>query len=674
MPKRYDNFIEYLNNTIKIPPTSKYCAIDLFAGCGGLSLGFEAAGIKTVGYEMVEDCCDTYRKNLRSECHQEIITKDTEFPRASVLIGGPPCQPFSRRGKRKGQIDDRNGFPAFIEAVKKVQPDLWMCENVKGLPEQSTSYFQSIIDQCKKLGYIVEHRTFQLVKFDVPQSRERMVIVGHHGGFKFPKPNDYVISAGEALGALATDIPDNAIFLTPAMDEYIAKYEAASKCRTPRDLHMDRPARTLTCRNLAGATSDMHRIKLSDGRRRRITVREAARLQGFPDWFEFCGSEESQYTQIGNAVPPIFAYKMALAVVDYLEGRHQKGMDRYNLPELITRKQKGKKSFQEKDLAVQTLIREALFIIDQLGIPLEGLTGRDKEKLAMALLAAGDVKTSKEWRKVKSTNSGYSITTKQCVEFYNTYLEENMSKGSYDYVLRDGFSKLLIGGIVERSKPESNLSDTTRGYRISTEYARIISKFGQKDWEKQVEIFNKTHKTYRERLAQTRNIPMINVKMPDGKEFQLKDGEHNLIQQQVITEFLPRFGYGATLLYCGDSDNKYGVINEKEKLAELGIKDLSQGKLPDIVAYSAEKDWIYLIEAYHTSNPITAERKYELEQMMGECADKCIYITAFESNDAFRNCKEDLAWETEVWIVTNPDHMIHRNGFRFIGPYGETTE
>ena len=149
MPKRYDNFIEYLNNTIKIPPTSKYCAIDLFAGCGGLSLGFEAAGIKTVGYEMVEDCCDTYRKNLRSECHQEIITKDTEFPRASVLIGGPPCQPFSRRGKRKGQIDDRNGFPAFIEAVKKVQPDLWMCENVKGLPEQSTSYFQSIIDQCK---------------------------------------------------------------------------------------------------------------------------------------------------------------------------------------------------------------------------------------------------------------------------------------------------------------------------------------------------------------------------------------------------------------------------------------------------------------------------------------------------------------------------------------------
>ena len=80
MPKKYNNFIEYLNSTIKIPPRYKHLAIDLFAGCGGMSLGFEVAGIKTIGYEMVADCCETYRKNLKSECHQEIITKDTEFP------------------------------------------------------------------------------------------------------------------------------------------------------------------------------------------------------------------------------------------------------------------------------------------------------------------------------------------------------------------------------------------------------------------------------------------------------------------------------------------------------------------------------------------------------------------------------------------------------------------
>lgn len=319
--KEYTNYIDYLNKTIQIPDVQPYLALDLFAGCGGLSLGFEAAGIKTIGYEMVDDCCESYKHNLHSECHKQQITVDTEFPMCDILIGGPPCQPFSRRGKQKGQEDVRNGFPAFISAIKRLRPQIWMCENVKGLPEQNREYFDELIEQMEGLGYQVEYDVFRIVKFDVPQNRERLVIVGHLGGFEFPKPNDYTISAGEALGSLAYEIPENAAFLTPAMDEYIAKYEAASKCKNPRDLHLDRPARTLTCRNLAGATSDMHRIRLADGRRRRITVREAARLQSFPDWFEFKGTEESQFTQIGNAVPPMFAYKLACQVIKYLKGR-----------------------------------------------------------------------------------------------------------------------------------------------------------------------------------------------------------------------------------------------------------------------------------------------------------------------------------------------------------------
>ncbi len=324
MPKKYKNYIDYLNQIIQIPNVQPYLAIDMFAGCGGLSLGFEAAGIKTIGYEMVEDCCNSYRNNLHSECYQEKITVDTKFPKVDIVIGGPPCQPFSRRGKQTGKDDERNGFPAFIEAIRKIEPKIWICENVKGLPEQNKDYFDSIMEQFEALGYEVDRDVFQLVNFDVPQNRERLVIVGHHGGFEFPKANDYKVTAGEALGSLAFEIPENAAILTPAMDEYIAKYEAASKCKNPRDLHLDRPARTLTCRNLAGATSDMHRIKMADGRRRRITVREAARLQSFPDWFEFYGSEESQFNQIGNAVPPMFAYHLAQSVIDYLEKEQNK--------------------------------------------------------------------------------------------------------------------------------------------------------------------------------------------------------------------------------------------------------------------------------------------------------------------------------------------------------------
>jgi len=116
---------------------------------------------------------------------------------------------------------------------------------------------------------------------------------------------------------------DESKFLTPSMDKYVAKYEKASACINPRDLYPDKPARTLTCRNLAGATGDMQRVRLKDGRRRRVTVDEAARLQSFPDWFEFTGNETSKFNQIGNAVPPLLAWHLACAIKESYNSKEE---------------------------------------------------------------------------------------------------------------------------------------------------------------------------------------------------------------------------------------------------------------------------------------------------------------------------------------------------------------
>lgn len=107
-------------------------ALDLFTGCGGLALGFEAAGFETIGYEMNLDGCNTYNENLTGRCQQAVLTAATTFPSADIVIGGPPCQPFSVGGEQKGLKDTRDGFPAFISAVEQVRPRLWLFENVRG--------------------------------------------------------------------------------------------------------------------------------------------------------------------------------------------------------------------------------------------------------------------------------------------------------------------------------------------------------------------------------------------------------------------------------------------------------------------------------------------------------------------------------------------------------------
>ncbi len=294
--------------------------LDLFAGCGGLALGFEAQGFRTMGYEMEADACATYNANLLGHCEQLFLTPDTDLPDTRVIIGGPPCQPFSVGGHQLGLTDARDGFPVFISAVERLKPDIWLFENVRGLFYRSRPYLDEVVSTLRGLDYEVSVRLLNAKQYGVPQNRERVIVVGHDGSFQWPdQVPGPLVTAGEALGDLANQVPDDAKFLTASMDAYVARYEKASKCIRPRDLHLDRPARTVTCRNIAGATGDMHRIRLADGRRRRITVREAARLQSFPDWFEFSGSEATQFNQIGNAVAPMFALQLAGAIRACLE-------------------------------------------------------------------------------------------------------------------------------------------------------------------------------------------------------------------------------------------------------------------------------------------------------------------------------------------------------------------
>ena len=165
------SYPEQINKLLKPVITEKEIVLDLFAGCGGLSLGFESAGYKTIGFEMNVSASDTYNNNLKGKCHAIKLDTDFEYPKAEIIIGGPPCQPFSVGGNQKGIEDARDGFPIFIDAVKKLQPKVFMFENVRGLFYSNKWYFELVLKELRKLGYIVSYRLLNAVSYGVPQNR-----------------------------------------------------------------------------------------------------------------------------------------------------------------------------------------------------------------------------------------------------------------------------------------------------------------------------------------------------------------------------------------------------------------------------------------------------------------------------------------------------------------------
>ena len=159
-------------------------------------------------------------------------------------------------------------------------------------------------------------------------------------------------------------------------------------------------------------------------------------------------------------------------------------------------------------------------------------------------------------------------------------------------------------------------------------------------------------------------------KMPvkiNGNELTFSPGKHNELQKLIIEEFAPRFAENATCLYVGDTIQKDLVKNET-MLSKLGFKMTLHDKLPDVILYVEDKNWLYFIEAVTSVGPMSPKRIKELESMTSDVTAGKIYVTAFLDFKTFKSFSEALAWETEVWIADLPDHMIHLNGDKFLGP------
>lgn len=312
------------------------------------------------------------------------------------------------------------------------------------------------------------------------------------------------------------------------------------------------------------------------------------------------------------------------------------------------------------------LLDETLSILTAIGIPFDGLTERRQIKMAKAFLSVAAMKPGLSWSEARSD---HRLRSRDVIRWMNQHLDEDVSSGSYDDIRRKDLLFPVEAGIVLKSAGNQTAAtnDGTRTYALSPEMAELLHAYGSDHWEGKLEDFLAGRETLAEQLMKTREQMRLPVTI-GTKQLYFGPGEHNILQKAIIEDFLPRFGHSAEVLYVGDTQDKLLFVEEKH-LLDLGFFELSHDKLPDVLAYSKEENWLFLIEAVHSANPITELRKRTLEQLTKNCTANIVYVSAFLTRIAFRKFARDIAWETEVWIAESPDHLVHFNGDKFLGPH-----
>ena len=314
---------------------------------------------------------------------------------------------------------------------------------------------------------------------------------------------------------------------------------------------------------------------------------------------------------------------------------------------------------------VKNLVFNILDVFQLIGIPVDN-TDRKLERMAKACLAVGKIK--KDFSEACSFEDGFT-RTRDIITFENKNFGEDISPGSYDDIRRQDLKLLVEAGIVVNSSSteEQATNNPSRGYGLSTSFANLLHSFGSSRWEILLNEFRKETKSLKEELERRRDLQKVPVTLPNGKTIVLSYGEHNNLQKAIIEVFLPLFGLGAEVLYVGDTKDKFLHL-EKAELEKIKFFMLEHEELPDVVAYSREKNLLYLIEAYHSTGEWDEIRVRKVKRKLEEsgCTANVVFFTAFENKNIFKQKAKDIAWETEVWIADSPEHLVHFNGYKFL--------
>lgn len=306
-------------------------------------------------------------------------------------------------------------------------------------------------------------------------------------------------------------------------------------------------------------------------------------------------------------------------------------------------------------------VEEAAEILRALGLP----QPQTNERSALTLLALAKVPPDGDWARAEQP----LLRTVDIMAFMREVYGKDYKPNSRETIRRQTLHQFVDARVADLN-PDDPARPTNSGnncYALTHAVLPVVRAYGADQFARRVEAFIANQGRLRDLYRRQREMAMVPVKLPSGRKVRLSPGPHNELQRAVIEQFAPRFAPGAVLLYLGDAAKKH-LVFEKEALAALSIPITEHDKLPDVVLYREDEGWIYLIEAVTSHGPVSPSRQRQLEELLADCDAAPIFVSAFPDRADFRRYAADIAWETEVWFASDPEHLVHFNGEKFLGP------
>ena len=307
-------------------------------------------------------------------------------------------------------------------------------------------------------------------------------------------------------------------------------------------------------------------------------------------------------------------------------------------------------------------INESIQILELLGFP----HAQRNERTALCLLAILNLTPEKTWVQAESPLIGIT----PIMEWIGKYYNKKYAPNTRETIRRQSMHQFVDAGIAlyNPDNPMRPVNSPKAVYQIEPESLALLRSFGSPKWKSNLNAYLAHNKTLASKYANEREQSRLPVQIELNKVIKLSPGEHSQLIKKIIEDFAQRFAPGSILVYVGDTGDKWGYF-DATLLASLNVNVDTHGKMPDVILYFKEKNWLLLIESVTSHGPVDGKRHAELQKLFSGSTAGLVFVTAFPNRNIMSQFLGNIAWETEVWSADAPSHLIHFNGERFLGPY-----